>query len=413
MSRPTLKAHAGRYVLEWSEEQVVIEFNRVHLHQDGRITAEIRVFATCEGVPPHLHQAQFNLLSSRARTDLARILHERYAIDWATILEQACVLTLEALRQGEPVEDLDSEAMPPPVRWLFEPLLVRGQPTLVFADGGTGKSYLALLIALSMLTRWEDNPLGAIPPQAPGRVLYLDWETDGETTLGRWARLAWGCGRPQAHLDYRKCLVPLSEEVDIVQRLIAEREVSLVVVDSIAGAAGGDLNENAPARLFYQALRPLNVTSLLIAHTAKNAERKRTPFGSAFFYNMARLVFELRQVQEGASDALTLGLFCRKANDGRKHAPLGYHLAFEPDSVAVQRQRVQDIAEFSGELPLAHRIQELLLHGPATSQEIAAELGAKEDVVRTTLSRLAKKEGVLRLTQGKWGVVARPGEASD
>lgn len=409
MSKPTLKAVAGCYRLTWADEQVAIEFTRLHQHSDGRVSAEIRVLDTSGIGPPHLRQSQINLLSDITKKHLAEELQKRHEAPWGDIIEQACVMVLTAFRQGEPVEELDNGAEPPPLRWLLEPFLLERQPTLIFADGGTGKSFLAQLLALCLLTDWEDNPLGAIPPKDVPHVLYLDWETDRDTTLRRWAMLGRGCNRPRATLDYRRCLAPLSDEVEIIQRLIVDRGIGLVVVDSLAGAAGGDLNENATARLFYQALRPLPVTPLLIAHTSKDPlARKKTPFGSTFFWNMARLVFELRHVQEAGADQVELGLFARKGNDVRRLLPVGYRLIFDGGyTVRAEPQKIHDVAEFAGELPLPQRIKDFLVQGTATGQEIAGALDIKLERVQETLSRLAAKREVLRLTQGKWGVISR------
>src|SRR5690606_31010764 len=63
---------------------------------------------------------------------------------------------------------------PPPRRWLVPELMPRGNVTLLYGDGGLGKSTLALQLAVS--TALGGHWLGR--PVVQGEVLYLSAEDD-------------------------------------------------------------------------------------------------------------------------------------------------------------------------------------------------------------------------------------------
>ena len=52
------------------------------------------------------------------------------------------------------------------------------------------------------------------------------------------------------------------------------------------------------------------------------------------------------------------------------------------------------------------QIKNLLREEPLTMREIAGVLGKGEDTLKTTLSRMARKEQLVKLPEHKWGLRA-------
>ena len=395
---------------EWDDVHVVIRVSRVREHSDGRVTAEILTTTSAPGYAPHLDQRSVNLLTSKA--GFAKELAAIYEADWPTMLEQVKVYTLEWLRKGEPVMDLLGEEESEPPTYLINPLIVEGYPNVIFGDPGCFKSGLAIVIAAVLTLPWTDNPLLWPEPAKPTQCLYLDWETDSKTVNWTHSRLRRGHKFGAFPIHYRRCFAPLFNDIEAVTELADTCEAKVVIIDSLGMASGNDdLNSSLTATNFYRGLRQLNRTSIILAHNAKDRERKeRSIYGNQYFTAQARNIWEVRKVQETGEDSLDLGLFHRKAPPfARFSKPLGMHVAFQDSSITVEAKRADSIRELLSEMSLREQIYDLLAHeGAQTLDEITKALQANRDSVKTTLNRM-KNNGVAIPEEGKkWGLLASP-----
>jgi RecA-family ATPase len=130
-------------------------------------------------------------------------------------------------------QPLDLFAPVPPVEWVVENILVKGEATLLVAEGGAGKSYFAL--ALSLAVTIGDWFLDGRTTQ--GRVMYVDEEGSPSLALQRIAQLG-ATDEQKANLDYLS--YPGVDLVRAPEKLIEEvRQVEpiLVVLDSHAKIA--------------------------------------------------------------------------------------------------------------------------------------------------------------------------------
>jgi hypothetical protein len=195
MSMPKVSVLVGVYNFHWEQEHLNIRVERLHQHKLGHVTGEVTITTTAPGYSPHLFQAQYNLSSLRARTDLVKLMSQRYdKADWDEVLEQLSAVTLEHLRAGEPIRiaGLGEELREP--SYLLYPLLPRSLPTLFYGEGGVAKSYFALFLALSVQLPYEEWDW--FPSQA--NALYLDYETDFEEVDYRSKRIKRGCLCPRS-----------------------------------------------------------------------------------------------------------------------------------------------------------------------------------------------------------------------
>lgn len=403
MSRPTITGEGGKYHFYWEDEQVSITVSRIRTDRYGNVTAEVKIESHALS-NPHLHMARLNLTSSSARKRLADQLTEQYSIDWFTILEQLCVLTLTREREGEPWLCLTSEDKVEPVRYLLPPLLPQGEPTVIYGPGGSGKSLFALLLGALVATD-EAAPKLNLAPTSRVCVLYLDWETNASEVRRRLHRLAKGLGiREPVKLRYRRCVQPLADDVEILKEAVLEFKAGLLIVDSLAPACGGDLSVPETAMSFFRALRSLNCTSLVVAHPAKNSERK-TIFGSVFYTNLARSVWEVQTYQDVGGNSISLSLFHRKSNLSRLQRPFGLEFLFEGDlgAIKVFPRTVVDVPEVGEKAPVWERIMALLPRsGPLKPKEVAERLGAPDSTVRKELARMRDRRLVVQLSDGRY-----------
>ena len=207
MRTPIISTTATSLKFEWEEEQLRIIVSRLHNHTDGRVTGEIDVKTTAPSVPPHLHRSSFNFVAARSRKELATILQNRYALEWDVILEQVCYHTLEHIRRGEPMEELQAGDEVAPIEYLVKPFLPVGQPTIFFGEGGTAKSFIALFLTILIELAWEENPLSLEVKGSGASTLYLDYESDAQELRYRVHCLKNGLELPDFRLRFRRCYV--------------------------------------------------------------------------------------------------------------------------------------------------------------------------------------------------------------
>lgn len=387
-----------------------IEVHVSRIKEKGEIiTAEVLITSTMPGTPHHVYHDRLNLLAAQSKKTLRAELKERLDADWwGDVLELISTTTLELYRKGEPVVDITSEDEVSAPRYLLHPLLIRGHPTILYGLGGTGKSFLALACGLISLLPLRDNKLGLSTLKESTKVMYLDYETDRSELTWRLKCLTRGMNLEYTEMQYRRCSSSLHDDVERIRDATRTNDTELVIIDSLAGAAGGDINSPEPAIKFFTALRKLNVASLIIAHTAKNPLAKETtPFGSAFFTNFARSVWELKKDQETGEDSLDIGLYHKKGNMSRLFDALGFKINFTSDSVSIEKSPIKYNSALAAYTSQAKRVTQALLDkGKMTVEEIAFATGMDKDAISPVLSRLKIKSKIDN-KQGKWGVLTK------
>jgi len=356
--------------------------------------------------PPALSGIRFNLTSTQARAGIVKRLREiTDAFDWSTIVEGVVSSTLILFRQEEPsVEIWPSEEDDLVPSYLLEPILYLNHPAVIFGDYGSLKSLKALAIAYVVQLPFYDNDLGLIPLKEPTRCLYLDYEDDSSSFRKRWSALERGFGKGDMPILYRRMTASIADSIEGLKKIITEKKIGLIIVDSLGPAARGNLNDAEPAIQYHAALRQLNVTSLTLAHTSKDLlTKRRTIFGSVFFTNLARSVWECKSEQETGEDEAIISLKHTKANLSKLHTPLGFHFTFTNNAITIVKSDLRETG-LSGELPLAWQIKNLLRSGSLTKSEIAETLDKGEDVIRITLKRMEKRGDVVMLLDKSWGL---------
>jgi len=399
---PTLRRTALGFRYCWDALGVSIDLQYISAER-GAMFAELMVLSELPGTPKRLHgPVRFNMMNTGSRERIAQFLSRRLPLDWTEVLEQTCRLEVERYRAGEPAMKLREAVKPTGGQFAIPPLILADGPTIWFADGGVGKSIMALAAALA-LSRGDEYLLGIAPAQQL-RVLYLDWEWDAWQHLERMEAIL-GSESSECDMLYRHCVGALVQQVESIRRVIVEESVDFVVIDSV-GAACAEEPESARVALdFANAVRELGVGSLWLAHTTKNGDKMR-PFGSTFWHNVARATWYLDKQQDGGGADLALGFFHRKSNSGRLERPLGFGLTWEADRVFIERIDVAAVPSLAQALPARDRILALLGQGALTADEVAEELDMPKSTTKARLSELKRAGKVYGLPGHRWGLAS-------
>jgi hypothetical protein len=137
--------------------------------------------------------------------------------------------------------------------WLLEPLIASGRSHAMFAPGGTGKSLLALWMAVRAAT---GGCVFTPVPVQPIDVLYLDYEMTTADLAERLEAMEYGPETDLSHLHYAllPAIAPLDEPEGgkAVVELATEVDAKLVVIDTFSRAVHGDENDADTVRAWYR-----------------------------------------------------------------------------------------------------------------------------------------------------------------
>jgi len=408
VSAPAVQQRGGYFLLTWEEEFVAADVRRVRESGD-HVRAEVTWRSIAPGEAPHLHSSVLSLTSSSAKASVDRSLSAVHPDKpWARIIEQLAFTVVRLYRKGEPIVALRTGGeQPATIPLAIEPFVYEDLPFVFFGEPGSGKSYLAVLLAALGATqaRISGVPFGARREFVP---LILDWESHEQDLRSRVSRVEQGL---EASLDgrihYRFCAGPLSRSIDQLVESTTDLAPDLVIIDSLGPAAGGDLNSAQSAQEFFEALRQLRCTAIILAHCAKNGDpRFRSIFGSQFFTAHARGVAEVKRFQEPGDDEVSIGVYHRKSNVSRKHRPFGLRMRFDGDDgpVTFGWQDLRDVPALARSLSVGDRVMNALRSGALAPAAIAEATDTAGGTVRSALARLKGKGKVIQLDGGIYGL---------
>lgn len=208
---------------------------------------------------------------------------------------------------------------PIPIRaWHVEELIPAGNVTLLNGDGGTGKSLIALQLAVATVL---GRPWIGRPTQ-PGACLFLTAEDDLLEVHRRLADIVAEYDVSLADLeglmiaslagvdallaipDGRSNIIRPTGLFGALESLIEKTRPTLVVLDTLADLFGGEENQRAQARQFIGMLRGLaithQVTVLLLAHPSLAGMASGSgSSGSTGWNNSVRSRLYLERIKSG------------------------------------------------------------------------------------------------------------------
>jgi hypothetical protein len=314
---------------------------------------------------------------------------------------------IEMFREGP--DPIDLAAAPDTTGgWLLAPFVERRAHSRLIAAGGSGKSYLALAMGLTVAT--GARLFGRCPvddPQVTGPVAYLDWESDATTHSQRMRQLLDGVGLPVDRLglvNYFAMRGPLHRQTIGVQRRIEATGCVMAVVDSVMlarGSSGEGGAEDSTVRLF-EALDELAVPCLLIDHKSKAQVKSRSGlggYGSVVMTNSVRNEWDAFQVFH-ADSLIRIGMRHTKQNNTAARKDIALSLNFAGDrSVKIASHQSFTHDE---EMPTVEQVALAITGNPMSVPDLAARLDKPANTIRVTLGRHASRFTELAGNPAKW-----------
>ena len=385
-----------------------VQIGVYHCNHEGH--AEIKIWAGEGELTRGLAWQDIRLLSQNSVQGLIRELGtELPHIPWKDMLKYVAWKTILFARQGEPFEtiwpDPDADLSP---EYLLDPILPLNHPTVLYGSYSSFKSTMALLMAYIAQLPYHGNGLGMVPGQGKDscKCLYLDGEDASGSFGKRWGGIQQGFGvQADMPLQYRRMTQALHDMVPELQDYIAKENIRLLIIDSLGPAARGNLNDPEPAIRYHDALRKLGTTSLTLAHTSKNQQEpgRTSIFGSVFFTNLSRSVWEAQAEHDVGDNMGIVTLKHQKANLSKLHMPMAYQVSFSETDISFKR-----VDADRANLPAGLQIKLELRSGAMTVKQLSDNLELPEATTRKAVQRLYSKDVVLKVGkiegQDVWGL---------
>jgi energy-coupling factor transporter ATP-binding protein EcfA2 len=288
--------------------------------------------------------------------------------------------------------------------YLISPFILKNSFNLFYGSGGSGKTTFALLLCL-MLKNPEIAKSINYNVNNPHEILYLDYESSQASIQRTYALLSRLYFPERTRLFYRKCSIPFIQDIEKIKEYIQDKKIDLIVIDSIGIACSAELNKDETANSFAMALRSLETTALCIGHTSKERTDKKTPFGTVFFLNNARNVFEIRRLYKPGEKELTIGLFHRKANFSELKRPCVFKFRYSEHAIEVEKHDSVREEDFMSEMPISEQIKHMLTKESMTIKQLSDLLNTSENVIKVILYRMKAKGVVVKIEQDKWALL--------
>lgn len=422
-----VRDETGGYLVRISLGQdqgtVIFSFSSIEHFRTDQIDCVLRgEFFPFMGESMHM-TLRVNILSASARegfirsfakfTDGDKVLIERAFIQAIEMVKE----DLDSVDESAWVESFKSEQ----AEMLFSPFLVKGAPSILFGKGGGAKTYIALRLALSLASKM---PFMGFTPKESCKTLFVDYEDVAGTAKSRIEQL-WAAEPALTSVETDKQIrylpakgVPFIDLLPRIKKIVIENDIRLIIVDSAVSACGGEPEKADVVAKYFNALASIGVASLTIAHETKS-ENHAYPFGSVFWYNFPRSIWNVRSQREDtdnvvvASNSIETGLFHRKANNGPIQPAVPLKITFHNIEGTEQLEKVTiergDSSSWEDELSASSRVKSLLEKGPKTRSELADLMAdVKSNTLEETLRRLRSK-GVVELlgTKGSPYILAK------
>lgn len=335
--------------------------------------------------------------------------------DWEHMLINAKNLTIKALEEALPMVSL-SEAVEASKEapFLTQPFIASSGVTVLYGDGGTGKSTLALALALEISSGVPLISQG--PPLRQGLVLYADYEDDHRSHANRVAAIAKAHSVPNDLIDimHLPMVGKVSREAKRLRKRVHDTNAALVILDSIGMGRGGDAVGSEDTIRMFRTLRSLNVPVLAIDHISKGAKTSRgdpDPYGSIYTRNSSRMMWFVEKRAPKLGDPWDYLVFTHtKANHVRKSAPQYLKLKYvnalqdttdgEVELIHSIRFELTDLAGIpeadkpneGGKISLLDEIVAWIWAEAEqkSTSEVADHFGKSPDTVRTVMNRGVK-----------------------
>ena len=375
------------YTFDFPVQQVHAEVDEVRV--DSKVLkAEIKFSSYREVSRGFLGYTDLNLKASGSRKSFANDLKERdeTVSDWNQIVTAVSMHLIEDYKTGEEAVHLDGEVnQENKMHWLVQPLLADTINT-IYAPGASGKSWLAIYLAT--LVQHGVMESDALHAQEQKNVMILDWETNEKEFAGRYAQVRKGLKLPYSPLEenivYKPMRASFSASITQISRVAMEKDIGLIIIDSIGAASGGASEESQVTLELFNRMKVLDTPILAIDHTNKANVPGKNLFGSEYKYNETRILWEIKPTQ--SLTYLDIVLHSRKSNNSQNLGSMALRVDFSPEAVFFSRKNISDTSGGSSQLSVPAGITDKLRERPHTVSELATTLVVSEGQVRNAIT---------------------------
>ena len=392
---PEITQLSRNNIIFWYENYG-LRMELLEIIQDSRTrspSAEVIVMVSKKHYPnirnETIYRTRLNLISIQSKTKFVNEMKRLIPpIEWKDVVENITEETLSRYREGNEVMKIGSiqdEGMP---SYQAFPIVRSDGVNILFGQGAQGKSYISTFIC--MLVQSGMDHAGIVTEQ--GNVLYLDWEDSWQSVNRRVMALKKGNNDTLHDIDHVDMSgTTIDTEMSSIIRMVEDRDISLVVIDSFGMAVGGNQNEGDYVKGVMSSLNELKASVLVIDHVSK--ENGDTPIGSNYKQTSARNVWKIDKSQNLGANIVEVGLYHTKANNSKLFAPVGIRMEFindmydQTDRVLISTIDVGDSDALADQLPVAKKIEKALTEAPMTVEQLITYTGSSINTVRTTLSR--------------------------
>jgi len=256
------------------------------------------------------------------------------------IIRQQSNELADLLNKNENLEPHDLEPLsnyqPTPINWLLKDAIPFGFPTIIYGDGGLGKSYLGLYLG-TLAALGSQTFLGLEFHSEPINVLYADWELNKDEVSDRARKISCGLGltKPPSNLFYIPVSQGLRKYLPQLRAIVNRERIRLLIIDSL-GSSSVDADKFLDVVQVMNEIKNLGIASVLLDHQSKMQSQdtydRKSPYGSVYKFNLARSVFQLSSAQYGNinnGDHSPRKLRHTKTNFGRKLDDLFFNIIFD------------------------------------------------------------------------------------
>jgi len=221
-----------------------------------------------------------------------------------------------------------------PEKWLCSELIYENTVSVIDAPGGTGKSFLALQLAVSYIAQESFLlPEFIWRKERNRKVLYLTKKSENPIEIIN-NRLLHVCDKYEIdpiniiknmtvmHMKHLFAtdptdLVKSTESFQKLKEKIVMQEIQLVIIDPVADFFLVDMNANERIPYIYEMLEETGATWVLLHHQSKNSQFEKTENttarGASAIRDKARLRITIKR-RETPHKGLVMDLFIDKAN---------------------------------------------------------------------------------------------------
>ena len=411
------KSIANRRVFRWVDENLMADVTEI---TKNRHSIECILVFSEPQTEAHIYgEVRLNLWSASGREGMIRQLrNKRENLNWAMILDQISHLVSASLKEeGAGIDMRFYTPQEEDPGWCVRPFFQRGTPAVFFGAGGKGKSTLVRAILLSKATGRQFIP--NIDVGTPAGVMFCDWEDTEFNFRMNCAALLKGMGMTWDDVIqpvvYKHFAGALSDFTDSIQRDISRHNIQLLVIDSLVASAGMDAKDESAARVWHEIVKSFGIASIGITHLAKTGlseEQDGHPYGSVFYTNLARSVWQVSREDEVTGSSV-LAITNTKSNNTGLLKPAGIRTDVESndDGLAIKIEYSEaDLNETETlvkKVSTYDRIMGLLKHMAYHPREISEELNIPDSTIRSTLRRAVNRGEITQLANGQYKAIEK------